>query len=166
MILSQDDTKLEMWVDRTRRMVGYWDEALDFLNRAGGQIPVLESDIGLVCRLWAIADEYDEIVCRALSAFDNALSDDAGELDITRGVETSPSSDEGSRVLFHCTWSVVRTEQESVSCILYGEQMTGAVGLELRDSQGVGQAIPFPLVNPSDLYEAMSDNFFGLAARL
>ena len=47
-----DNATLEMWVDRTRRMVGYCDEALDFLNRAGGQVPVFESDIGLVCRLW------------------------------------------------------------------------------------------------------------------
>ena len=161
-----DNATLEMWVDRTRRMVGYRDEALDFLNRAGGQVPVFESDIGLVCRLWAVADEYDEIVCRALSAFDAALSGDAGELDITRGVETRPASEEESRVLFLCTWSVMRTEQEGVSCILYGEQLTGAVGLEVRYSQGVSQAIPFPLVNPSDLYGTLSDSFFDLAARL
>ena len=60
-----DNSSLGRWVDRTSRMVGYRDEALDFLERAGRQLPVFESDIGLVCRLWSVADEHDELVCRA-----------------------------------------------------------------------------------------------------
>ncbi len=162
----QDSAALETWVDRARRMVGYRDEALDFLARASDQVPVFEADVGLVCRLWAVADEHDEIMCRALTEYDSALFETAGELDITRGVETRPTPEEESRVVFLCTWTLARPEGQRVSCALYGDQMTGAVGLEVQDSRGVGYPLPFPLGEPSALYEALSDAFFGLAAGL
>ena len=161
----QDSAVLETWVNRTRRMVDYRDEALAFLGRASGQVPVFESDVGLVCRLWAVADEHDEIMCRALTEFDSALFESPGELDITRGVETRPTPEDESRVAFLCTWAIARPGQERVSCALYGEQLTGVVGLEVQDSRGVSYPLPFPLGEPSALYEALSDAFFGLAAR-
>ncbi|MXX53187.1 MAG: hypothetical protein F4Z35_04415 [Dehalococcoidia bacterium] len=141
--------ELETWVNRTRRMVGYLDEALAFLGRAGGQFPVLESDIGLVCRLWAVADEHDEIMCRALTSFDSDLFEIPGELDITRGIETRPTA-----------------EQDCVSCVLYAEQLTGSIGLEVRDSGGSSRPLPFPITDSSDVYKTLSDSFFRLAARL
>lgn len=165
MTYAPQNSELQTWVDRTRRMVGYRDEALDFLSRASGQVPVFESDVGLVCRLWALADEYDEIVCRALTEFDSALFETTGELDITRGVETRPAPEDESRVAFLCTWAIARSERERVSCVLYGEQFTGAIGLEVQDSRGVSHPLPFPLGEPSALYEALSEAFFGLAAR-
>ena len=155
-----------MWVNRTHRMVDYLDEALAFLGRAGDQFPVLESDIGLVCHLWAVADEHDEIMCRALTGFDSDLFETAGELDITRGVETRPTPEQESRVIFLCTWSIVRPEQDRVSCILYAEQLTGSIGLEVRDSGGSSYPLPFPITDSSDLYKTLSDSFFRLAARL
>lgn len=158
--------ELGMWVDRTRRMVDYLDEALAFLGRAGNQFPVLESDVGLVCRLWAVADEHDEILCRALTEFDSALFASPGELDITRGVETRPTPEQESHIIFLCTWSIVRPEQDRVSCVLYAEQLTGSIGLEVRDSGGSGYPLPFPITDSSDLYKTLSDTFFGLAARL
>lgn len=161
---TQNNPELDRWVDRTRRMVSYRNEALDFLGRAGEQASVFESDVGVVCHLWAVADEYDEIVCRALSAFDSALFETVGELDITRGVETRPTSETEPSVMFLCTWSIIRPGNSGLSCILYGEQMTGAVGLEVRDSHGVIHPLPFPLEEPSALYEALSDAFFVLAA--
>ncbi len=163
MTSAGQSAELESWVDRTRRMVGYRDEALDFLGRASEQVPVFESDVGLVCRLWAVADEHDEILCRALTEFDSALFESPGELDITRGVETRPVSEEESGAVFLCTWAIVRPGQERVSCVLYGEQLTGAVGMEIQDSHGLARPVPFP-VTPSDLYEALSDSFFGLGA--
>ena len=159
----EDSPSLGLWVDRTSRMVGYRDEALDFLERAGGQLPVFESDIGIVCRLWAVADEHDEILCRALTEFDAVLFESAGELDITRGVETRPTSENESRVVFLCTWSVVRPESLSVSCVLYGEQLTGAIGLEIRDYRGASHPAPFPISDPTELYKTLSDSFFELA---
>ena len=156
---------LETWVDRTRRMVGYRDEALDFLRRASARVPVFESDVALVCRLWAVADEHDEIICRALTEFDSALFETAGELDITSGVETRPVSEDESGVAFLCTWAIARPEGERVNCVLYGDQATGSVGLEVLDSRGVSYPLPFPLAEPSALYEALSEAFFALAAR-
>lgn len=155
-----------MWVNRTRRMVGYLDEALAFLGRAGGQVPVLESDIGLVCRLWAVADEHDEIMCRALTSFDSDLFETPGELDITRGVETRPMAEQESGIIFLCTWSMVRPEQDRVSCVLYAEQLTGSIGLEMRDSGGSSRPLPFPITDSSDVYKTLSDSFFRLAAGL
>ena len=163
---AQDNASLEMWIDRTARMVGYRDEALDFLERAANQVPVFESDVGLVCQLWAVADQHDEIMCRAITEFDSTLFDSPGELDITRGVETRAISENESQVMFLCTWSVTRPEQQSVSCILYGEQSTGTLGLEVRDHYGVSQPAPFPIADPTELYKILSDSFFGLAAGL
>ena len=157
--------ELESWVNRTRRMVAYRDEALAFLERASEQVPVFESDVGLVCRLWAIADEHDEVLCRALTEFDSALFESPGELDITRGVETLPVSEDESGAVFLCTWAIVRPGRERVSCVLYGEQLTGAVGMEIRDGNGIGRPVPFPVV-PSDLFEALSESFFRLGAGL
>ena len=166
MTIAQDQDALEMWVSRTRRMVGYLDEALAFLGRAGGQFPVLESDIGLVCRLWAVADEHDEIMCRALTSFDSDLFETPGELDITRGVETRPTAEQESGIIFLSTWSMVRPEQDRVSCVLYAEQLTGSVGLEVRDSGGSSHPLPFPITDSSDVYKTLSDSFFRLVARL
>lgn len=160
----QDNESLETWVDRTVRMVGYREEALDFLKRAGGQLPVFKSDLGIVCRLWAIADEYDEIICRALTEFDSAVFDTAGELDITRGAETRPTSENEPQVVFLCTWSIIRPGGLGVSCILYGEQLTGAIGMEVRDHHGVNRPVPFPISSLTELYMTLSDNFFALSA--
>ena len=165
MASEEQSAELETWVDHTRRMVSYRGEALDFLRRAGSQVPVFESDVGLVCRLWAVADEHDEIMCRALTEFDSALFETACELDITRGVETRPTPEQESHIIFLCTWSIVRPEQDSVSCVLYAEQFTGSISLEVRDSSGSSYPLPFPITDSSDLYKALSDSFFGLAAR-
>ncbi len=159
----QDNDSLGMWIDRTSRMVGYREEALDFLERAGSQLPVFESDLGIVCRLWAVADEYDEIICRALTEFDSAVFDTAGELDITRGAETRPTSENEPQVVFLCTWSVIRPEGQSVSCILCGEQLTGALSMEIRDHHDFSRPVPFPIESPTVLYRTLSDSFFGLA---
>ena len=105
-------------------------------------------------------------MCRALTEFDSALFETAGELDITRGVETRPTPEDESRVAFLCTWAIARPEQARVSCVLYGDQVTGAIGIEVQDSHGVSYPLPFPLGDPSALYEALSDAFFGLAAGL
>ena len=166
MTTAQDRAALELWVNRTRRMVGYLDEALDFLGRAGDQFPVLDSDVGLVCRLWSVADEHDEIICRALTSFDSDLFETAGELDITRGVEARPTPEQESRLIFLCTWSIARPEQARVSCVLYAEQFTGSISLEVRDSGDSSYPLPFPITDSSDLYRILSDSFFGLAARL
>ena len=165
MTSEESDQELKTWVDRTRRMAEYQDEALDFLRRAGEQVPVLESDLGIVCHLWALADEHDQIMCRALTEFDSALFETDGELDVTRGVEIRPAPDSESQVLFLCTWSIARGGQRRISCVLYGEQFTGVVGLEIQDSGGVGRPLPFPLRESSALYEALSDAFFRLAAK-
>ncbi len=162
--MMERNGNLKEWIDRTRRMIGYRDEALDFLRRASNMTPVFESDVGLVCRLWAIADELDEVICNALTEFESALFESAGELDITRGVETRPAPENDSRVVFLCAWSAARSERLSVSCALYAEQLSGEIGLEVRDSGGASRAIPYPLSDTSALYETLSDSFFHLAA--
>lgn len=161
---EQEKSSLGMWVDRTSRMVSYREEALDFLARAGRQVPVFESDLGLVCRLWSVADEHDELLCRALTEFDSSVFEDAGELDITRGAETRATPDNEAQAVFLCTWATVRPDGQSVSCILFAEQVTGAVGMAVRDHRGADHPLDFPVSNPTDLYKTLSDVFFALAA--
>ena len=164
MITERDETSLEAWIDRARRMVDYRDEAADFLRRALSHLPVFESDIGLVCRLWARADELDEVICGALTEFDSALFEFAGELDITRGVETSPVSESDSQLAFLCRWSMIRPERTSVSCVLRCDRQSGVVSLEVCDRNEISRPIPYPIADPSDLYESLSECFFDLSA--
>lgn len=144
-------------------MAAYRDEALDFLERAAAQLPVGRSDMGAVCRLWAVADEYDEMMCEALTRFDAALFKSKGELDITRGVEAPSAEDAESRAVYTCAWSIERPEGERISCVLSAERVGGALGLEIRDARGTATPLPFPLKYPSDLYEALADAFFRVA---
>ena len=155
--------ELDIWVERARAMAAYRDEALDFLERAAAQLPVGRSDVGAVCRLWAVADECDEMICEALTRFDAALFESKGELDITRGVEAPSAQDAESRAVFTCAWSIERPEGRRISCVLSAERLGGALGLEIRDAQGAAAPLPFPLEYPSDLYEALANAFFRMA---
>ena len=144
-------------------MAAYRDEALDFLERAAAQLPVGRSDVGAVCRLWAVADECDEMICEALTRFDAALFESKGELDITRGVEAPSAEDAESRAVFTCAWSIERPGGERISCVLSAERVGGSLGLEIRGARGTATPLPFPLDYPSDLYEALADAFFRMA---
>ena len=144
-------------------MAAYRDEALDFLERAAAQLPVVRSDVGAVCRLWAVADECDEMMFEALTLFDAALFETMGELDITRGVEAPSAQDAESRVAYTCAWSIERPSGERISCVLSAERVGGALSLEIRDARGAATPLPFPLEYPSDLYEALADSFFRMA---
>ncbi len=159
---SENDTQpLDVWVARTRRMVDYVDEARDFVNRAGAQIPTLDADVSIVCHLWAIADEQDAAMCETLDSFGNALFGAGWELDITRGVEARDPMGSGvPSVVYICTWAARRAERERVGIVLSAEQGRGVVGMEIRSSGGDSRQVGFPPAEPSHLYEALSRAFF------
>ena len=148
-------------------MAGYRDEAADFLRRAASTLPALESDLELVCRLWAAADELDALVCDALTAFDDALFDAPGELDTTRGAEPAPPDAQapyaGESLAYTCDWTIVRPESRRTSVALSADQLSGRLSLEVRDPTGRTQPIPFPLADPSQLYETLALAFFVLS---
>ena len=181
MVSMADNDTLTQWVDRTRRMAEYRDEAFDFLRRAAASgLPSVESDVELVCRLWATADERDVLICDALTKFDEALFDTRGELEITRGAEPRPAPNDDERLLYVCAWTLSRPDApdapdadnggRSVSVALTADRLTGRMTFEVVDVLGVSAPIPPPDDHAADghgadgLYEALSSAFFTMRA--
>ena len=150
----------DFFIDRTRRMLEYADEARDFVRRAAAWRETGEADAAAVCRLWALADELDSTVCETLTAFGEALFGERFELDITRGVEVEPPPPPPMppmppRAVYTCAWTAKLGEDIWVSVVLYegGE-------LEARDSSGGFYDLPFPPRNSTALSDALSEAFF------
>ena len=159
---DSSNSEIKTWVGRARRMVEYREEATDFLRRVSSMLPVVESDVELVCRLWTAADEYDVSICEALERFDRALFDVPGHLDITRGAEPTSAGDNGDGLAYLCSWTLVRPEARVMSVVLIADQLTGRFNFEVRDPGGDARAVGFPIGHPSELYEALTYGFFRL----
>ena len=145
--MTANDT-LTQWIDRTRRMAEYRDEAFDFLRRASAAgLTAAEDDVELVCRLWATADERDVLICEALTKFDEALFDTPGELEITRGAEPRPTLNNPNgddRLLYVCAWTLSRQDGRAVSVALAADRLTGRLSFEVVDALGIAAPIPYP----------------------
>ena len=156
----------DFFVDRTRRMLEYADEARDFVRRAAAWRETGESDAAAVCRLWALADELDSTVCETLTAFGDALFGARFELDITRGVEVEPEPPPmmEPRAVYTCAWTAKLGEDIWASVVL-SAAASGSERLEARDSGGGFYPLPFPPEGAAELSEVLSDAFFGALAR-
>ena len=95
------------WLERAKKLVEYNSEALDFLRRVGGQLPVARADAAAISRLWVQADNMDETICRLLEEMNAGLLDGAGELDTTRGASMRQSDIYEEAVYYDCTWSLL-----------------------------------------------------------
>ena len=159
--MTANDT-LTQWIDRTRRMAEYRDEAFDFLRRASAAgLTAAEDDVELVCRLWATADERDVLICEALTKFDEALFNAPGELEITRGAEPRPTPNDEDRLLYVCAWTLSRQDGRAVSVALTADRLTGRLSFEVVDPAGAAAPIPYPDDQDANgLYEALSSAFF------
>lgn len=162
--LTNDDCRpeIDIWIDRAQRMVDYREEAADFLRRASSILPAIELDVELVCRLWTAADEYDIYICEALQRFDQALFDVQGQLEITRGAEPASGPNTDERLVYLCTWALVRPEDQSTSVVLSADQVSGRLDFEVRDSAGGRRSLGFPIAKMSDLYESLTLSFFAI----
>ncbi len=163
--MMRNNTGIEPWLDRVRRMAEYRAEAADFLQRASSILPTAEADLELVCRLWSIADEYDTFICEALQKFDGTVFGTPGELDITRGAEpvTTPGGDDA--LLYLCTWTLARPDSQSTSVVLAADQLSERLDFEVRDSTGTVRSIGFPIGEDERLYDALTSSFFALHSR-
>ena len=160
--VEQNPEELRYWVQRVHRMSDYRVEALDFLRRAGSTLPTTESDLALICGLWAVADEHDVAICDALTSFDSALFQVSGDLDITRGVEVEPTPGEVDSLIYQCSWSINRPETLGTSVVLAAHQASGRLTLEVRDADAHRRQVGFPIDGRSELYEALAQSFFTL----
>ena len=159
----------EFYIDRTRRMLEYADEARDFVRRAASWRETDEADAAAVCRLWALADELDAAVCETLTAFGEALFGEGFELDITRGVEVMPepppAPDMPPYAVFNCAWTARRRGAEVwASVVLSTASESESEWLEVGNSAGGVRALPYPLRDKTALSEALGDAFFGALA--
>ena len=162
--VTNDDSRSEIniWLGRARRMVGYREEATDFLRRASSMLPATEADVELVCQLWATADEHDTSICEALQRFDETLFDVPGQLEITRGAEPTLGLDNSEGLAYLCTWALVRPDGLGTSVVLAADQASGRLNFEVRSSDDTDRSIGFPIGNPGDLYEPLTHSFFTL----
>ena len=150
----------DFFIDRTRRMLEYADEARDFVRRAAAWSETGEADAAAVCRLWALADEMDATVCETLTAFGEALFGERFELDITRGAEAEPVSPQlEPYVKYTCAWTAELGGDIWVSVVLSSYE-SESERLEARDSGGGFYALPYPLRGAAALSEVLGEAFF------
>ena len=100
------------WIERARRIVAYYEDALNFIHRASEHFAASSEHIELVLRLWVDADELDALILPLLDRLSVELLDGEAELDTTRGVSVQPSAFgalEGAdveEVVYECIWSL------------------------------------------------------------
>ena len=93
------------WIERARRMAGYYDEAMDFIRRAQHSHPAIADDVYALVRLWADADQLDELTLPLLERINAELLDGEGALDTTRGV-SGYCADGERRIFYECGWAL------------------------------------------------------------
>ena len=143
-------------------MTEYRAEAADFIRRAGSLLPAADADVELVCRLWSVADEHDAYICEAMQKFDDAVFEDTGELEITRGAEPITTPEGNISISYICTWTLARPDSQSASVVLTADQVSGRLAFEIRDSSGAERNIGFPIEEGARLYEALTSSFFAM----
>ena len=157
-----NDDSPQFFIDRTRRMLEYADEARDFVRRAASWSAADEdADVAAVCRLWALADELDATICETLTAFGEALFDGRFELEITRGadaVELSPPPAPPMAV-YACAWTAAGGNGVWAGAVL-SASANESERLEVRDSAGGVRTLPYPLGDAAALGDALGEAFF------
>ena len=112
------------WIERARRMVDYYPDALNFIHRASEHFAVSSEQVELVMRLWVDADDIDALILPLLDMLNIELLDGAAELDTTRGVSVQPSAlgaidgSEAEEVVYECIWSLSWESGRGVSVSL------------------------------------------------
>lgn len=102
------------WIERARRMTGYYDEAMDFIRRAAHSHPAIADDVYALVRLWADADQLDELTLPLLERINAELLGGAGALDTTRGV-SGYCADGERRIFYECGWALEWDDSCAVS---------------------------------------------------
>ena len=93
------------WIERARRMTAYHAEAMDFIRRAAQSHPAIPDDVYALMRLWADADQLDELTLPLLGQINAELLNNAGALDTTRGV-SGYCADGERRIFYECGWAL------------------------------------------------------------
>ena len=102
------------WIERARRMAGYYDEAMDFIRRAQHSHPAIADDVYTLMRLWADADQLDELTLPLLERINAELLGGAGALDTTRGV-SGYCADGERRIFYECGWALKWSDSFAIS---------------------------------------------------
>ena len=145
------------WIDRARTLVGYHQEALEFIARAAEQLPAASpADALAVGRLWLEADMLDHLVCGLLEEMNTGLIEGRGELDATRGVAPHPHSLDDQGLVYECSWSLLWGDGQGVSVRLAIDPLSEkfqASAAALKTP--VTLDLSFPLTQP-DLTDALT----------
>ena len=103
------------WLEKAKKMVSYRQEALDFIDRAGEQLPVNPTDAPALSRLWVEADQLDEMICSLLDEMNAYLIEGKGDLDTTRGASVRPYASDQESLVYECAWSLFWDDVKAVS---------------------------------------------------
>ncbi len=102
------------WIARARRMTAYYADAMDFIRRAAQTHPAIPDDVYALMRLWADADQLDELTLPLLQQLNAELLNGAGALDTTRGV-SGYCADGERRIFYECGWALEWNDSRAVS---------------------------------------------------
>ena len=102
------------WIERARRMAGYYAEAMDFIRRAAQSHPAIADDVYALMRLWTDADQLDELTLPLLERINAELLGGEGALDTTRGV-SGYCADGERRIFYECGWALEWDDSFAIS---------------------------------------------------
>ncbi len=151
------------WLERIRKRVSYYEEALDFIGRVGKQLDVTPADAPALCMLWVEADALDETICSLVSEINDGLLEGRGELDITRGASVRPTGPtpgpDQESVFYECSWTLTWDDALGVSVNLAIDPRVMMPEGEVRAAKaGLTRRTRYPL-EESDLKGALADAY-------
>lgn len=136
----------DAWLERAKHLVGYHQEALDFIDRVKDSLPVENSHASHLSRLWVEADGLDQTVCTLLEDVNSYLLDGNGEMDTTRGAAVRPSLLADETLFFECSWLLAWDDGKGVSLALAVDASTGIFEVQASGrASGSTLAIRFPV---------------------
>lgn len=153
------------WLDRAKRLIEYHPDALDFIRRAGEQLPVSPGEAGLVSRLWSESDMLDGLICNLLEEMNVSLRQAQGEVDTTRGVAVRATGLSEESIFYECSWSLLWDDGDGISVNLAIEPGTDRFDAEVRAigaSEIVKLRYPF---TESDLKDALTTAYVAEATK-
>lgn len=148
------------WIDRAKQLVSYHKEALDFIERAGEQLPAHPGHAGILSRLWVESDGLDDTICSLLHELNSHLLEEQATMDTTRGASMRPTIMDEQSLFYECSWNLLwDDEARGISVNLAIDASTNLFEAHVR-SIGASETFGtrFPL-SESNLKEALTDAY-------
>ena len=150
------------WVERAANLVRYRDEALEFIARAGANLPAETRDMEAVCLLWDEADGLDRTVSDHFTAIIDGLLDGRGQLDVTRGANMTQRFGAEGMLVYQCAWTLAWDDHRRIAVVLAIEPRSGSFDAWVGAAEAEATTLPVPITD-SRLEDALAIAYFRAA---